>query len=470
MHPAINREFGNYVVRSLLGEGGMGAVFAAEHRFLGTRAAIKVLHGSFAGDPEVAQRFFHEAKASLQIGHPNVIRTLDFGQAESGELYLVMELLDGRNLRQTLAADGAFGEGACARLGAEIADGLAAAHTKGIVHRDLKPDNVFVTQTGEVKVIDFGIAKVAASSSGTKSGSVLGTPRYMAPEQAKGTRHVGTHTDVYALGLILFEMLTGQPPFSGDDVTELLAKHLFEKPVAPSTYAAVSEEMDALVLGCLAKEPEQRPASMIDVRDRLRAQIGVVSAARLGRPSPAVTPTPQTTLGRSAAEVVSLHIPTKRPPVALIFGVAAGVAVLLTLAVRGSRSTDQPPPVAVVAAKPVAPPVVAPPVVAPAVATPARAVTLRVLSEPSGADVYRVADGIGVGRTPLAQSIPAANGHAVYVLKLAGYEDQRIELAADHDGERTATLTRLRARAKTAAPASKPAKTRVRDGAVDPFE
>src|SRR5438105_12099208 len=158
-HPMAGRELGNYVIKSLLGEGGMGAVFAGEHRFLGSRVAIKVLHGTFASIPEVGQRFFQEAKSTLEISHPNVIKILDFGQSQTGELYLVMELLEGESLSARLKQR-RFGEAECARLGVALCDGLHAAHAKGIVHRDLKPDNIFLTASGEPKILDFGIAKV----------------------------------------------------------------------------------------------------------------------------------------------------------------------------------------------------------------------------------------------------------------------------------------------------------------------
>ena len=279
-HPLIGKDLGNYTIKSLIGEGGMGVVFAGEHRFLGSKCAIKVLHGSYANNPVVTQRFFQEAKSSLEIDHPNIIKILDLGQSSDGALYLVMELLTGRSLGQAIAEE-KFGEGAVARIGSLIAEGLAAAHAKGIVHRDLKPDNIFLTGD-QVKVLDFGIAKVMQSSSSTKTGSLLGTPQYMAPEQAKGSKHVGPHTDVYALGAILFEMLTGRPPFEGEDLPELLAKQLFEPPPSPRAFVACSTEMESIILSCLEKDPTARPTSMLELRDQLKTRIGVTPSARVG--------------------------------------------------------------------------------------------------------------------------------------------------------------------------------------------
>src|SRR5678815_1284867 len=262
----------------------MGVVFSGEHRFLGTRCAIKVLHGSYANNPQVTQRFFQEARTTLEIDHPNIIRVFDLGQSNDGALYLVMELLQGRSLGQAIS-EGTFGEGAVARIGSLVAEGLAAAHAKGIVHRDLKPDNIFLTGD-QVKVLDFGIAKVMQSSSSTKTGSLLGTPQYMAPEQAKGSKHVGPHTDVYALGAILFEMLTGRPPFVGEDLPELLAKQLFEPPPSPRTLVPCSTEMEGIILACLEKDPTARPGSMLELRDRLKTRIGV--APRTGQIAPTI--------------------------------------------------------------------------------------------------------------------------------------------------------------------------------------
>jgi eukaryotic-like serine/threonine-protein kinase len=288
-HPLIGKDLGNYTIRSLIGEGGMGVVFSGEHRFLGTKCAIKVLHGSYANNPQVTARFFQEARTTLEIDHPNIVRVFDLGQSNDGSLYLVMELLQGRSLGQAIA-EGAFGEGAVARIGSLVAEGLAAAHAKGIVHRDLKPDNIFLTGD-QVKVLDFGIAKVMQSTSSTKTGSLLGTPQYMAPEQAKGSKHVGPHTDVYALGAILFEMLTGRPPFVGEDLPELLAKQLFEPPPSPRTLTPCSTEMETIILSCLEKDPTARPRSMLELRDRLKTRIGIAPQARpSGQIAPTITP------------------------------------------------------------------------------------------------------------------------------------------------------------------------------------
>jgi serine/threonine-protein kinase len=410
------RELGNYTIRALLGEGGMGAVFLGEHRFLGTRVAIKVLHGTYANNPEVSQRFFQEAKASIEIGHPNIIKILDFGQSSDGALYLVMELLEGASLGQTIAQRGPLDEGQAAQIGGEIAAGLAVAHAKGIVHRDLKPDNVFLTNTGAVKILDFGIAKVASSGGSTKSGAVLGTPQFMAPEQARGAKLVGPHTDVYALGAILFFMVTGRPPFAGEEIAELLTSALFEAAPRPGTMVKLSEAMDALIVQCLAKEPAERPADMKVLGERLAVIRGSAPASQPVRPIaqtvvPKVTPT---TLSGTAGQLLGKD---KSQPQAASRGrgalVAAGL-VLAALAVVGatllrSKPKPAPPPVAVTPAPAPAP--------APATKPPAPALTRVVLrSEPPGATLS--IDGKDSGTTPamVELSLP----HEVK-LRLDGY-------------------------------------------------
>jgi serine/threonine protein kinase len=311
-HPLIGKDLGNYTIKALIGEGGMGVVFSGEHRFLGTKCAIKVLHGSYANNPQVTQRFFQEARTTIEIDHPNVVRVFDLGQSNDGALYLVMELLQGRSLGQAIS-EGTFGEGAVARIGSLVAEGLSAAHAKGIVHRDLKPDNIFLTGD-QVKVLDFGIAKVMQSTSSTKTGSLLGTPQYMAPEQAKGSKHVGPHTDVYALGAILFEMLTGRPPFVGEDLPELLAKQLFEPPPSPRTLVPCSTEMETIILSCLEKDPAARPPSMVELRDRLKTRIGIAPSRTGLKPAGAIAPTIMPMQGQSLSSPIVVKSPTGSAP------------------------------------------------------------------------------------------------------------------------------------------------------------
>lgn len=411
------RELGNYVVGELLGEGGMGAVFAGHHRFLGTKVAIKVLHGTFANDAAATQRFFQEAKASLEIGHPNVIKILDFGQSQEGSLYLVMELLDGLSLKDALAANGPFSETDAVRIGSAICDALAAAHAKGITHRDLKPDNVYLPRDGGVKVLDFGIAKVQSTSS-TQTGALLGTPIYMAPEQCRDAKLVGPHTDVYAMGVMLFEMVTGQPPFYGG-LHEVLAKHLFEAPPKPSMLVNVSPELEALIMQCLEKQPEDRPASMSAVRDRLRRLTTQTVSIQPGA-APAVEPPTASTLSRAAGEAVPVAQPPRKSGVLIggalvVLALAGGAAALF----RHSSPPTEHPTVAA-PPRPVAPapkPVEVPPPPTQKAPEPVQAV---VRSQPAGATV--TVDGAVVGTTPaLVKLVPPKE----IILQRDGYQPAR---------------------------------------------
>jgi serine/threonine-protein kinase len=271
-NPLIGHHFGHYVALSLLGKGGMGAVYLAEQPRIGKRVAIKVLNPPYANDPAALRRFFHEAQLVNRIGHENIIDVLDFAEDEGGLPYLVMELLEGEPLGARLRR-GRLDEGTARRIGAQVARALAAAHAISVVHRDLKPDNVFLCRRGSqadfVKLLDFGIAKLGGELGArerlTRTGSLIGTPLYISPEQIEG-RPVDARTDVYALGCILFEMVVGRPPFlptpGPEALPSLFAGHLREPPPSLTALApGISPGYAALVSACLAKAPSDRPAS-----------------------------------------------------------------------------------------------------------------------------------------------------------------------------------------------------------------
>src|SRR3954469_11911527 len=209
----IGRRVGNYQIIRSLGEGGMGAVYMAEHPRIGKQVAIKVLHARLCADPGVVSRFFQEARGVNEIRHPNIVDIADFGETEDGVFYFVMELLSGRTLRERLSQGGALPVGEGLAIAQQVADALGAAHRVGIVHRDLKPDNIFLLddsrkETPPIKLFDFGIAKLLRSEPSsphrTAPGQVMGTLSYMAPEQMEG-REVDARTDIYALGVVLYE-------------------------------------------------------------------------------------------------------------------------------------------------------------------------------------------------------------------------------------------------------------------------
>jgi tRNA A-37 threonylcarbamoyl transferase component Bud32 len=282
----IGERVNNYQVISLLGEGGMGAVYLAEHPFMGRKAAIKVLRRELAEDKGLVERFMNEARAANAIHHPNIIDIIDVGQLPSGIPYLMMEFLDGESLAKRIERDKQLTVAAAVDIATQTASALYAAHGKGIVHRDLKPDNLYLVPDEarqlerRVTVLDFGIAKLRGELSGsgakTQMGSVMGTPPYMSPEQCRGiTDEIDHRTDVYALGIILYEMLTGSPPFMSEGWGEVVLMHVTKAPPPPrSRNPEISPELEGVILKALAKVPADRWASMADLGTALQKAIG----------------------------------------------------------------------------------------------------------------------------------------------------------------------------------------------------
>lgn len=254
-----------YEVEALLGVGGMGSVYRARHIHIRKHVALKTLHAAMLRSPEAVARFEREAVAAARLDHPNVVSATDFGRLSDGRYFLVMEYLEGRDLRQAIDDSAPMTVGNTLGVARQIVSALTAAHDQGIVHRDLKPDNVMLLQRGAepslVKVLDFGIAKVTMDDGTeplTQMGAVFGTPQYMAPEQCKGAP-VDGRTDLYALGIILFEMLTGRLPFSAPDALGYVMQHLTAEP-APLP-ASIPEPLRQVIQSLLEKDPERRPAS-----------------------------------------------------------------------------------------------------------------------------------------------------------------------------------------------------------------
>jgi serine/threonine-protein kinase len=267
-----------YRVVRKIAEGGMGAVYEAEQIALGRKVAIKVLHGHLASDEEIARRFEREARATTAIGHPNIVEVVDFGALPDGARFLVLEYLDGRDLGRLLREVGPLPFGRAARLAIQIAEGAHAAHEKGIVHRDLKPENVIVigegTPSERVKIVDFGISKYRDAAmdeaARTRTGTALGTPYFMAPEQAQGRRDVDARADVYSLGAIVFRLLTGQHPFDDASYPMLIVKICTEEAPSLATWRTdLPAELVALVARMLSKDPITRPQSMMAVKEAL---------------------------------------------------------------------------------------------------------------------------------------------------------------------------------------------------------
>jgi serine/threonine-protein kinase len=260
-------DLGEYRVESMIGEGAMGTVFRAAHPMIGKRAAVKVLKAYLCRDVTAIERFIDEARAVNQIGHPNIVDIFAFGEMPDGRRYFVMELLVGRTLRE-LVRGGKVSLAEMARIVRTLARALEAAHGKGIVHRDLKPENVILVDMGDepalVKLLDFGVAKLAREHEPIErapTGVIVGTPMYISPEQARDSDDAGWPSDVYSLGCIAFELLTGKPPFQGATMFEMFDAHVNETPATPSSLVPeIPDEIDELVLKMLAKNPVDRPA------------------------------------------------------------------------------------------------------------------------------------------------------------------------------------------------------------------
>jgi len=286
LEAGLSRRF--RVVRRL-GAGGMGSVFLAEQIGVGHRpVALKVLLRKLLDDPEFLLRFQNEAASTGRIRHPNVVTIYESGQSDDGSPYIAMEYLEGETLRQTLKRRGALPVAECAEILQQISRGLNSAHKLGILHRDLKPDNIFVTRNedGEflVKVVDFGLAKMRESTSHTLTGTMLGTPAYMSPEQCLGMKseQLDARSDLYALGIIAYEMLTGRVPYHSDTPIGFVHKHIMETPpplraVAPTLSA--TPQLEVVVMKALAKERDQRQASVLEFSREFSAAASVTAAA-----------------------------------------------------------------------------------------------------------------------------------------------------------------------------------------------
>jgi serine/threonine-protein kinase len=291
---------GQYNIVRKIGAGGMGVVYAAEHVLLGRRAAIKTLLPSLSAQPRIVERFFHEARATSAIEDPGIVQVFDFGYHVDGTAYIVMELLEGESLLDRLERVKTLPAPTALRIARQVASSLAAAHARDIVHRDLKPENIYLIGDREArggertKVLDFGICKIGEGDDGENA--VFGTPVYMSPEQCRGSAYVDHRTDIYALGCVLFEMLTGRPPFEGETVEDVVEAHqVTVPPPASALITGIPPAVDALLRRCLAKSPDDRYQTMAalgEALERRGEEPGGVVVVRPASTEPRRTPPP----------------------------------------------------------------------------------------------------------------------------------------------------------------------------------
>lgn len=416
---------GRYEVERVLGEGGMGLVYQAKHIVLGKPLAIKVLRPDVSKDEEIITRFRQEAQSASSIGNQHIIDISDFGTLPDGSTYFVMEFLKGVDLTGAIEGAEMMEPGRAIHIMKQLCTALGAAHEIGIVHRDMKPDNVYLIERGGdpdfVKVLDFGIAKVGGTSSKlTRAGQVFGTPHYMSPEQCSGSG-VDHRTDIYAIGVILYEMLTGTVPFDADNLMGILTKHLYEEVPPPSTVRPdLPPEVEQVVLRCMAKQVEARYQTCAELVDDLnRLQAGVAPA-----PMPDI---PASSTGAYSALPVQQKS-SKAPLIGgLVLLLAAGGGAAAFMATQGGEEPT-PPPV-VVAEPPPAPeppPVAAQPPPQPE-AAPEQAV-VRITTVPAGATLYRGNELLGV--TPTAVPRPSGDDRLELQLRLEGYENQDFTISS----------------------------------------
>ncbi|MGB5810888.1 MAG: serine/threonine-protein kinase [Polyangiales bacterium] len=404
---------GVYRVDHVIGRGGMGRVYEATHTHLGTRYAIKVLAPKRADKPDAVERFLREAKAAARIDNDHIVDVLNFDLHDEHGVFLVMELLEGTDLA-TRIAEGPLPVADAIDLASQTGDALQAAHNAGIVHRDLKPENIFLTRRAGrtfVKVLDFGISKIKTPEHTdiklTETDQILGTPLYISPELARGVSVIDHRTDIYALGVILYEMVAGAPPFTGSNHFQLLYKHGNETPEPPSHMnpaATIPPHVEAAILRALEKDPAARFASMDAFRTALVAPAPEAASGRSGK-------TPWVLLAAGiAAVVMTLGLWPEAAPVA---GTGTGTGTDTDT----GTGTD-----------------------------PVKPVTIRFNSTPAGASV--TLNGERRGTTPLSLELPAGASNTVR-FSLEGHRPRQRTFIAEDD---RSIEVQLRERARREAP------------------
>ncbi|MBI2896500.1 MAG: protein kinase [Deltaproteobacteria bacterium] len=336
---------GRYRVLQRLGGGGMGSVYEGQHLLIGRRVAIKLLHAEHAARPESVRRFLNEARAAGMLGHPNILESTDMGTTEEGSPFLVLELLEGHDLQTEIEASGPLEIGRVVRIALQVTSALAAAHAKGIVHRDLKPENVFLTSAAgrpdHVKVLDFGISKFSGDlgvSAGTRTGAVFGSPHYMPPEQINDASKADARTDIYAVGVILYNALTGAVPFDAETIPALFIQIAMAPTPSVSAHRPdVPQGLAAAIERAMSKRPDDRFQTMEEVAAVLEPFAGLDGPVVV-RASATVLPAIATVSGASIATVpptitmVAGASTASHQPRAIRWGVWVGAGAVVALA------------------------------------------------------------------------------------------------------------------------------------------
>ena len=477
---------GRYYIQKKLGEGGMGAVYLATHNLLEKQVALKVLHAEFARKEDLVERFMQEAKSASRIRHENVIDISDFGKTPEGNVFFAMELLRGHDLHEEIARARLAGQllpwARSKKMFLQICSALSAAHSHGIIHRDLKPENVYLVEfLGEpdfVKLLDFGIAKMTEVAEGdrklTRTGMLFGTPEYMSPEQARG-ENVDLRVDVYAMGCILFQLVTGRVPFEADNFMGVLSMHLTEQPpLVPDEVLdriGAPRELSAIIDKALAKDREQRWQTIEDLANAVRIACGEEPVTRGTKERAAVRPASvqapaQTTTARPTPAPGSptgrprtlwtgnLNVPEMEPEGAkprsklpfvlgavVVLGGGIAAAVYATRGGGGPGEGSQQASGTIAAVTPDAPIAAQPPPPPPPPALPSE-VKIHLDAKPIVAEVKDIVSGRSYGKTPLDITVKGSHAVMTFQFHAKGYVDALYDYSPEKDLLYTATLAK----------------------------
>lgn len=401
---------GSYRLVKLLAEGGMGRVYLAEHTRLGRKVALKLLRSEYSSNAPAIKRFFREARTVNDINHENIIEITDFFEKEGGDNFYIMELLKGKSLTDVLKEQGALPVPRTIDIALQVCRALTAVHAAGVIHRDLKPDNIFLSERGSqkdfVKLLDFGVAKLLDVQDGmpvhqTGMGAILGTPQYMSPEQA-GAKPVDRRTDIYSLGVILYEMVTGRVPLNAETYGEMVIKHLTVTPPSPTDLRDLPQgipgELEDLIMQCLEKNPNKRPQDMVEIVRRLeligRAESLEFETLDLASPR-----------GKRRARIAVLF---------LLFLVCALVGFFLVANLGGEQPGPQPSVEVALVPENVGE-------VIPLEPIGLAQVEVSFNSSPQGAEVYREGNPEPLGTTPFSATFNPESGPENFEFRLKGH-------------------------------------------------